>query len=160
MQKALASASSSVATTQTSSSATIPSATLGSTAVEPVTAARHSVPNLTPTTSSRSKARQGTEEGLEADFAKRETLLKAEFARRSALLDPPIPAEVLSQLPAYRAALRTLPFLSELDDATWELWKERIVAQRESTMRTYKSVPAADKSAAGPKGTGHTHTPI
>ncbi|KAI1819094.1 hypothetical protein F4861DRAFT_544265 [Xylaria intraflava] len=53
---------------------------------------------------------------------------RAEIENRSMRLEPPIPAQILARIPAFRAAIQ---ITSPLSDTAWDLLKPRLMAQRE-----------------------------
>ncbi|KAH8820542.1 hypothetical protein F5884DRAFT_719738 [Xylogone sp. PMI_703] len=53
---------------------------------------------------------------------------RSEIERRCALLEPPIPANILAHMTSFQAAMQ---IIKPLDDAAWEILKPRLLSQRE-----------------------------
>lgn len=69
----------------------------------------------------------GRAERTKEQVAELKATRKAEIERRALELNPPLPANVLAQIPSFQAALQ---IITPMDDHAWETLKPRLLAQR------------------------------
>lgn len=67
---------------------------------------------------------------------------KAEIERRALELDPPLPPNVLAQIPSFQAALQ---MITPMDDQAWETLKPRLLSQRGEAEQRDKETEARIK---------------
>lgn len=105
-----------------------------------------------PETSVNAKPRSSGQQKLSTEeISQLRAKRRTEIERRALLLDPPLPANVLSHMSSFQAALQ---IFRPLDDNAWELLKPRLLAQRETAEQRAKEI-ATDAQAlqAGSKST-------
>lgn len=78
---------------------------------------------------------------------------KAEIERRALELDPPLPPNILAQIPSFQAALQ---IIAPMDDQAWETLKPRLLAQRGEAEQRRKETAARIKREAEEKKSSST----
>ncbi|KAK3945254.1 hypothetical protein QBC46DRAFT_433449 [Diplogelasinospora grovesii] len=96
------------------------------------------LPPIPPQPLSQARHERTMEEVVELKAAR-----KAEIERRALLLDPPLTADELLQIPAFQAATQ---IITPLDDNAWDLLKPRLLAQRAEAEQREKENAAQMKA--------------